>query len=89
MRDYVTRGHVESGLENAPIVATDPLAEPSAAQALSVDQLYTVALRTRPDAAQVKIQLDNAEISLQGSQNGMRLSSTWWRARRTTDWRDP
>ena len=39
---------------------------------MSVDQLYQVALKDRPDAAQVKIQLENAELSLQGSQNGVR-----------------
>jgi outer membrane protein TolC len=59
-------------LTNAPIVATDPLPEPSPAESLSIDQLYAVALRDRPDAAQVKIQLDNAELSLHGSQNGVR-----------------
>jgi outer membrane protein TolC len=41
-------------------------------ESLSIDQLYAVALRMRPDAAQVKIQLENAELSLHGSQNGIR-----------------
>jgi outer membrane protein len=72
VRDYLTRGRVDGALENAPIVATDPLPEPSKAEDLSVDQLYQVALKDRPDAAQVKIQLENAEVSLQGSQNGVR-----------------
>jgi outer membrane protein TolC len=72
VKDYVTRGHVEGALENAPIVATDPLREPAAAENLSVDQLYATALRARPEAAQVKIQLENAELSLRGSRNGIR-----------------
>jgi outer membrane protein TolC len=72
VRDYLTRGHVDGALENAPIVATDPLPEPTPAENLSVDQLYQVALKGRPDAAQVKIQLENAELSLRGSRNGVR-----------------
>jgi outer membrane protein len=72
VRDYLTRGRVDSALANAPIVATDPLPEPSPAESVSIDQLYAVALRERPDAAQAKIQLENAELSLHGSQNGVR-----------------
>jgi outer membrane protein len=72
LRDYVTRGRVEGALANAPIVATDALPQPSAEENLSIDQLYAEALRARPDAAQVKIQLENAVLSLHGSQNGMR-----------------
>jgi outer membrane protein len=72
VRDYVTRGRAGGALENAPIVATDPLPQPSAADNLSVDQLYAEAVHNRPDAAQVKIQLENAELSLHGSQNGVR-----------------
>jgi outer membrane protein TolC len=72
VRDYITRGRVDGSLENTPIVATDPLPEPSAAESLSVDQLYAKALHTRPDAAQVNIQLENAALSLRGSQNGVR-----------------
>ena len=72
VRDYLTRGRVDGALENAPIVATDPLPEPTTAENPSVDQLYQVALRERPDSAQVKIQLENAELSLQGSRNGVR-----------------
>jgi outer membrane protein len=72
VRDYITRGRVEGALANAPIVATDPLPQPSSTENLSVDQLYSEALHNRPDAAQVKIQLENAELSLRGSQNGVR-----------------
>ena len=72
VRDYITRGKVEGALTNAPIVATDPLAEPSSTETSSIDQLYAVALRARPEEAQVKIQLENAQLSLRGSQNGMR-----------------
>jgi hypothetical protein len=73
VKDYITRGRVDGSLANASIVATDPLPEPSPGERLSsVDQLYAVALRARPDAAQVKIQLDNAELSLRGTQNGVR-----------------
>ncbi len=72
LRDYVTRGRVDAALTNAPINATDPLPEPSPGQTPPVDQLYAVALRNRPDAAQVKIQLENAVLSLRGSQNGIR-----------------
>jgi outer membrane protein len=72
VRDYLTRGPVEGALENAPIVATDPLPEPTAGENLSVDQLYQTAQRDRPDATQVKIQLENAQLSLRGSENGVR-----------------
>jgi outer membrane protein TolC len=72
VRDYLTRGRVDSALANAPIVATDPLPEPAPVESVSIDQLYAVALRDRPDAAQAKIQLENAELSLRGSQNGVR-----------------
>jgi outer membrane protein TolC len=72
IKDYLTRGRIEGTLETAPIVATDPLPEPSTADRLSVDQLFAEALRNRPDAAQVKIQLENAELSLRGSLNGIR-----------------
>ncbi len=64
VKDYITRGHVDGALDAAPIVATDPMPEPSAAEALSIDQLYAVALKDRPEAVQVKIQLENAELSL-------------------------
>jgi outer membrane protein TolC len=70
--DYITRGRAEGPLVNAPIIATDPLPQPAAAQDLSIDQLYAEALQNRPDAAQVKIQLENAELSLRGSRNGVR-----------------
>jgi outer membrane protein len=72
IRDYITRGAVEGALANASIVATDPLPTPSPVEHLSVDQLYAKALQYRPDAAQVKLQLDNAVLSLHGSQNGVR-----------------
>jgi outer membrane protein len=72
VRDYITRGRVEGALVNAPIVPTDPLPQPAAADASTIDQLYAVALRSRPEAAQVKLQLENAELSLHGSQNGIR-----------------
>jgi outer membrane protein TolC len=55
-----------------PIVATDHLPEPTSGEHLTVDQLYATALRNRPDAAQVKIQLENAALSLHGSQNSVR-----------------
>ena len=72
LRDYITRGSVDGVLENAPIVATDPLPQPSAAEIVPVDRLYKEAIRARPDAAQAKIQLENATLSLRGSQNGVR-----------------
>jgi outer membrane protein len=72
VRDYITRGGVDSTVANAPIVATDPLPEPSPTETLSVEQLYAVALHDRPDVAQVKIQLENAALSLHGSRNGVR-----------------
>jgi len=72
VKDYVTRGHVDGALESARIVATDAMPEPSQEENRSVDQLYATALRARPDAAQVNIQLENAELSLRGSQNGVR-----------------
>ena len=72
VRDYVTRGRVDAAVTNAPIVATDPLPQPSPGETLPLDQLYTEALRNRPEAAQVKIQLENAVLSLHGSQNGIR-----------------
>ncbi len=72
VKDYLTRGRVEGALANAPIVATDPLPQPAQEEATSVDQLYAKAIHTRPDAAQVRIQLENAELSLRGSLNGVR-----------------
>ena len=73
LKDYVTRGKVDGALVASRIVATDPLPEPSTTEALPVDQLYAEALRHRPDAAQVKLQLENSLFSLQGSRNGRRL----------------
>lgn len=72
VKDYITRGQVEGPFANAPIVATDPLAEPPATESFSVDQLYEKAIHARPDAAQANIQLENALLSLHGSQNGVR-----------------
>ena len=72
IKDYLTRSRPDGALENAAIVATDPLPQPTPSDNLSVDQLYAEAIRNRPDAAQVKIQLENAEFSLKGSQNGVR-----------------
>jgi outer membrane protein TolC len=72
LRDYLTRGRVDEPLTNAPIVPTDPMPEPGAGESLSADELYQKAVRNRPEAAQVKIQLENAMLSLHGSQNGVR-----------------
>lgn len=72
VKDYITRGRVEGALANASVVPTDPLPQPAPTENSSVDQLYAEALRKRPDAAQVKLQLDNAVLSLHGSQNGIR-----------------
>ncbi len=72
VKDYITRGRVDGPLGKAPIVAIDPLPEPSPSETFSIDQLYAEAIHTRPEAAQVKIQLENAVLSLRGSQNGIR-----------------
>jgi outer membrane protein TolC len=72
LKDYITRSRVQGPLATAPIVATDPLPEPGPAESVTIDQLYQEAIRNRPDAAQVQIQLENAKLSLRGSQNGVR-----------------
>src|SRR6202012_3915306 len=70
--DYVTRGQSTEAAIGLPIVATDPLQPPGQSDTRTIEQLYAIALQNRPDATQARIQYDNAELSLHGSQSGLR-----------------
>jgi outer membrane protein TolC len=53
-------------------VTTDPLNLPGERESRTIDELYAIALRTRPDAVQAHLQAENAELSLRGSESALR-----------------
>ncbi|MBE7157519.1 MAG: TolC family protein, partial [Rhodospirillales bacterium] len=73
IKDYLTRGKGEPDLLSAPIVTTDALTPPPADEALPpAETLFQTALRTRPEATQVRLQIDNSQLSLEGSKSALR-----------------
>jgi outer membrane protein len=58
-------------LTDATIVATDPIRIPEVEAIQPIQDLISMALDDRPDLAQSRIQINNAEIALTGTRNAM------------------
>jgi outer membrane protein len=73
VKTAITRGGLANPqLVEAHIVPTDTLAVPDKETAQPLPDLIGEALRNRPDLAGAGIQVDNSEISLQGSMNALK-----------------
>jgi outer membrane protein len=72
LKDYITRGNLDAELARAPIVTTDNLPVPDNEKLPPVEQLTAQALRLRPEASQVRLQISNSELSLAGSKSALR-----------------
>ncbi len=57
---------------NARIIPTDSIDVPAGDETRSLQELVTMAFANRPDLAQAGVQVENTQISLQGSRNGLR-----------------
>jgi outer membrane protein len=62
----------EPDVLNARIIPTDSIDVPAGDETRSLQDLDTVAFANRPDLAQAGVQVENTQISLQGSRNGLR-----------------
>ncbi len=72
LKDYLMRSRLDGPIANAAIVTTDKLPSPANESIPPVEELLTQALHARPDTAQVRLQLENAQFSLEGSRNALR-----------------
>jgi outer membrane protein len=72
LKDYLTRGNLDDELARAQIVTTDKLPAPDNEKLPPVEQMVVQALRLRPEAAQVRLQISNSELSLAGSKSALR-----------------
>jgi outer membrane protein len=57
---------------NARIIPTDSIEVPAGDETRTLQELVTLAFANRPDLAQAGVQVENTQISLQGSRNGLR-----------------
>jgi outer membrane protein TolC len=57
---------------NARIIPTDSIEVPGADETRPLQDLIALAFANRPDLAQAGVQIDNTQISLRGSRNGLR-----------------
>ena len=74
LKDFLTRSRLDAPLESAPIALTDHMAIPEYEPVQPLDDLVAKALQARPDVAQARLQIENSEISLQGSKSAIRPS---------------
>ncbi len=66
------RGNEDPEVRSAHIIPTDTLDVPETDQTAAIEQLLAQAYRQRPDLAQAGLQVNNSELSLQGSNNNLR-----------------
>jgi outer membrane protein len=72
MKNVLTRrGTADPVIRDARIVPTTPIPEPGAGALPPLEELLETAFRNRPDLGQAAIQIDNAQISLEGSRNAL------------------
>ncbi len=57
---------------NARIIPTDSIEVPAADETRTLQDLVTLAFSNRPDLTQAGVQVENTQISLQGSRNGLK-----------------
>jgi outer membrane protein len=72
LKDYLTRGQLDPDLAKAPLVTTDKLTPPDQDNLPAIDELVQTALRSRPETTQVRLQVENSELSLEGSKSALR-----------------
>lgn len=72
LKDYLTRGRLPADLAGAPLETTDSLLAPADEEPRNVEELAAAALERRPELRQVRLQLENAQLNLKGSQNAIR-----------------
>jgi outer membrane protein len=72
LKSAVSRNGLASPtIADVRIVATDPIRIPEVEAVEPIQDLVSRALDNRPDLAQSRIQIENAQIALQGSRNAM------------------
>jgi outer membrane protein len=64
-------GLASAGVMDAHVVPTDPIRIPEVEAIEPIQDLMSKALDNRPDLAQSRIQIDNAQIALTGTRNAM------------------
>jgi outer membrane protein len=64
-------GLASASISDVHIVATDPIRIPEVEAVEPIQDLVSRALDNRPDLAQSRIQIENAQISLKGTRNAM------------------
>jgi len=71
LKDYLS-GHsiAEPGLGALRVVPSDPLPADLTERPFAADALAEIALRTRPDLAQARLQIENTRVLLSGTRNG-------------------
>jgi outer membrane protein len=62
----------DPGVLNARLIPTDSIDVPAADESRPLQELITQAFANRPDLTQAGVQVENTQISLQGSRNGLR-----------------
>lgn len=72
LKDYLTRGTVDSArLAALRIVTTDSIAPPSQEPISPIQDLVELARKRRPELGQSALQVENARITLSGSRSGL------------------
>ena len=66
------RGNEDPEVQAARIIPTDPLTIPEKEEVRPVQDLFGLALASRPDLAQAGVQVANSEIGLAGSRNAVK-----------------
>ncbi len=69
--DYVTRGSLDAQSIEMTVVPTDTVQVPSAAAIPAMPELLAEAYRNRPELAQVRLQLENSQLSAKGSKSAL------------------
>jgi len=64
-------GLADTSIQSAHVVPTDPIHIPEVEQIQPIQDLVSTAMDNRPDLAQSRIQIDNAQIVLTGTRNAM------------------
>ncbi|HEY7212916.1 MAG TPA: TolC family protein [Bryobacteraceae bacterium] len=70
-KDYLTRSGFESRLSEITVMPTDTVKIPPSEPLPSMQEMLAAALRNRPELAQIRLQLENAGISLKGSRSAL------------------
>jgi outer membrane protein len=72
LKDYITRKALDQSLANIEVVLIDRMHIPEKEPVQPIQDLVQRAFASRPDLAQARVQLENSQISLQGSKSALR-----------------